>query len=305
MTLLRPGGGVGPDTVEPVDVYDRASSRNTFTHWDAHFIRWLERNGYAPDYCVGLDLHQDPSLLSGYSTLICAGHDEYWSEPERNQVESFLARKGNVAFFSGNTCWWRIHYVDDDTAIVCNKRGHIGEDQWYRFRPENRLTGVSYRFGGGRWKGPRPVLGYTVQHPDHWVYERCGVSAGDVFGAQPEQPLVGYECDSAPFARDQLGMAVVRDAARYGTPPAFTILGVATLDYEWKRRQGSSATMGAFSVPAGGQVFNAATTDWVKLLDRDPVVTQITKNVLARFSEARELTRRSTTHPFDQSAATL
>lgn len=286
ISLRRPGGGAGADTTEPIDVYDRRSTRNTFEHWDAHFIRWLEREQFDVDYCVGLDVHREGALLAPYSTLICAGHDEYWSEPERDHVEQFAAAGGNVAFFCGNTCWWRVHYVDDDTALVCDKQGHVARDQWYASRPEDSLTGVSYRFGGGRWKGARPVVGYRVQHPEHWVFEGTGLQQGDVFGADPQQPLVGYECDSAPYRRDHDGTAVVVDCERYGTPSEFVILGVAELNSQWARR-GRWATMGAYTTTGGGEVFNAATTDWVKLLDRDAAVTRITRNVLARFAAAR------------------
>ena len=284
LTLRRPGGGHGADTAEPPDVYDRRSIRNTFEHWDAHFIRWLEREGFEVDYCFGLDVHRESDLLLPYSTLLCAGHDEYWSEPERNHIEDFLHTGGKIGFFSGNTCWWRVHYVDDDTALICDKHGHLAPDQWHGFRAEDSLTGVSYRFGGGRWKGYRPVVGYEVQRPEHWAFAGTGLERGDVFGADPSQPLVGYECDSAPYRLDGSGTAVIADPTRHGTPPTFEILGLAELSRVWSRKNGHSATMGAFMVEGGGEVFNAATTDWVKLLERDPTVARITRNVIERFS---------------------
>ncbi|HET9932386.1 MAG TPA: N,N-dimethylformamidase beta subunit family domain-containing protein, partial [Polyangiaceae bacterium] len=136
----------------------------------------------------------------------------------------------------------------------------------------------------GRWKGRRPVVGYTVQRPEHWAFEGTGLERGDVFGADPTQPVVGYECDSAPFKIDADGTAVIIDPVSYATPATFEILGLAELNRAWSSRKGHSATMGAFSVDGGGEVFNAATTDWVKLLDRDPAVTRITRNVLNRFA---------------------
>src|SRR5262249_20940434 len=54
------------------------------------------------------------------------------------------ASGGNVAFFSGNTCWWHITF-DDPTTI---RRPHYWHDIG---RPENSLTGVSYRNAGGDW----------------------------------------------------------------------------------------------------------------------------------------------------------
>ncbi len=64
--------------------------------------------------------------------------------------------------------------------------------------PENRLTGVSHRNGGGQWWGKREAIGYTVQHADHWIFEGTGLRDGDTFGA--DQALIGYECDGAAIS---------------------------------------------------------------------------------------------------------
>ena len=123
-----------------------------------------------------------------------------------------------------------------------------------------------------------------MQRPEHWAFAGTGLERGDVFGADPSQPLVGYECDSAPYRLDGNGAAVIADPTLHGTPPTFEILGLAELSRVWSRTNGHSATMGAFTVDGGGEVFNAATTDWVKLLERDPTVARITRNVIERFS---------------------
>ena len=69
LTLHRPGGGVGGcpwDHYFP-DLYDRSSPRQTFWHWDAPFIRWLERNKFAVDYCTDLDIHKNfGNFLASY-----------------------------------------------------------------------------------------------------------------------------------------------------------------------------------------------------------------------------------------------
>jgi hypothetical protein len=160
VTLRRPGGGIGGVTFGALDYYDMTSARQTFAHWDAPFIRWLSRNGYAPEFCTDFDIHHDRCLLGRYHLLLSVGHDEYWSETMRDRVEAFITKGGNVAFFGANLCWWRIHVVDDATAIVCHLGGPTGAlDHWWpktgANRPEDALTGVSYRHGGGWWDGAR------------------------------------------------------------------------------------------------------------------------------------------------------
>jgi hypothetical protein len=296
VTLRRPGGGTGgtPWDAGYDDVYDESSPRQTFAHWDAPFISWLESNGYAVDYCTDLDIHQnEDGFLASYRLLLSVGHDEYWSAEMRQHIEEFVTKGGNVAFFSGNTCWWRVHLEDSDTAISCDKSAHQGDtirfDKWYRFDPENRLTGVSYRNAGGWWAGERTGVGYTVQHSDHWVYEGTGLSDNDVFGDASE--LVGYECDGALFVEFN-GVKV--PAASDHTPSNFVILGIGELNAGWADPDDADdrtghpltnwhATMGLYANE--GIVFTAATVDWARVLasGEELNVETITRNVLNRL----------------------
>ncbi|HEX5419187.1 MAG TPA: N,N-dimethylformamidase beta subunit family domain-containing protein, partial [Gammaproteobacteria bacterium] len=229
VSLHRPGGGIGGETWGALDHYDTSSPRQTFAHWDARFIRWLLQNGYAPEFCTDFDVHDDPSLLGRYRLLLSVGHDEYWSEPTRDAVESFIAAGGNAAFFGANICWWRIHVVDEGAAIVCHQGGPRGAfDHWWpktgANRPEDSLTGVSYRHGGGWWDGPRRTSGFAVQQADHWAFADTGLGAGERFGEHCSPPLVGYECDGAPLAEfdESSGLAVLApEREGCGTPADF------------------------------------------------------------------------------------
>jgi hypothetical protein len=300
VSLQRPGGGIGGETFGALDHYDTTSARQTFAHWDAPFIRWLERQGIAADYCTDFDLHDDASLCSPYRLMLCVGHDEYWSTRMRDAVETFVEAGGNVAFFGANVCWWRIHVVDQGSAIVCHQGGPRGAlDHWWPAtgvaRPEDGLTGVSYRHGGGWWDGPRDPGGYVVQRASHWAFAGRGLVDGEVFGAGTRPPLVGYECDGAPIeAFDaKSGVATLaRDATSSGTPPTFALLAAAPLSQNWdelpprERSAGGeglhAATMGCYT--RNGTVFTAGTTDWAQALDQDARVARITRNVIEHLA---------------------
>ncbi len=71
--------------------------------WEEPFLAWAERNGYGIDVITNADLEEHPTIVDRYRLLLSVGHDEYWSGPMRDTVEGFIARGGNVAFFSGNT----------------------------------------------------------------------------------------------------------------------------------------------------------------------------------------------------------
>ena len=282
VTFHRPGGGTGgtPWDFRPFpDAYDGDSPRQTFAHWDAKFIAWLEAN-FDCDYCTDLDVHENAgNFLANYNLIVSVGHDEYWSAAERANVEQFIRAGGNVAFFSGNVCWWRVAL--NGTEMTCDKSDFgngIAVDQWYRTNAENKLTGVSYRNGGGAWNGSRDALGYSVEEPAHWIFNGTGLANGDVFGA--DERVVGYESDGAQFVETQNGRVATGND---GTPLDFIFLATAFFgNLGWDDREGdSTATMGIYS--NHGHVFTAATTDWARLLDANETVQQISGNVIRAF----------------------
>jgi hypothetical protein len=297
VTLLRPGAGTGGDLAFPgPDPYDPNSHPQSFSYWDAPFIAWLESVGYAVDYCTDWDIHRDWQFLHKYRLLLSVGHDEYWSQEMRSNIESFLACGGNVAFLSGNTCWWRVHFVDNDTAMVCLK-GIVGaDDQWWNGfakNPENSVTGVSYRNAGGWWGSKRERVPYQLQNTDNWALDQVGEASLQVQDPNVA-PLVGYECDGAQFDYDNIGRAVPTHAD--GTPDSFQILGLGILtqlgdgntgwSQELREFPGGTraATMGVYA--NNGTVFTGATVEWPRVVaaGTEPGVTRITGNVLDTLS---------------------
>ncbi len=301
VSFRRPGGGIGGPVWGAADYYDTSSPRQSFAHWDAPFIAWLLRQGFQPEFCTDFDLYADPLLCSRYRLLVSAGHDEYWSEAARDQVEAFVGAGGNVAFFGANTCWWRIHIVDGMRAMVCHQGGPRGaHDSWSgrggAGRPEDSLSGLSYRHGGGWWDGPREAKGYTVEQPDHWAFAGTGLRAGERFGHDTVPPLPGYECDGVPLSR--LGPARLAPyASDTGTPRGLELLAVGELDERWQELPAReydacgaglhAACMSVFR--RNGTVFNAGSTDWTQVVasGQEPRVAAITRNVLDRLIDGR------------------
>jgi hypothetical protein len=213
--------------------------------WEQPFLAWAEREGYAVDVASNADLEDHPDLLEGYRLMLSVGHDEYWSGPMRDTVESFITEGGNVAFFSGNTSLWQVRFErrdgDGPAATMVGYKGQFKQDPvlgtererdlttiWSDHlvgRPENHMTGVSFTRGGYHRIGKRVTNGlggYTVHRPDHWLFSGTGLGYGDVLGAGAT--VVGYECDGCDFTtRDGLPYPTGSD----GTPASFTILASA------------------------------------------------------------------------------
>ena len=276
-------------------------------NWEIPFIEWAERSGYSLDYAVNSDLEFHPDILANYALVLSVGHDEYWSGPMRDHLEAYIAKGGNVAFFSGNSVCWQVRSEESGRALACWKQD-FGDDPVYRTddrrtlttlwshhlvgRPENRLTGVGFLFGGYHKSHNQFMDGpgaFSVQRPDHWVFEGTEMKRGEAFGGK--DTIVGYECDGCEFAiKDGLPIPTHKD----GTPQTFVMLATAPAKWHpddcewyerWEKGRVGAAVLGVYT--QGGTVFTCGSTDWSHgLKGRDPKVERITRNVLDRLGKA-------------------
>jgi hypothetical protein len=219
----------------------------------------------------------------------------------RDTIEAFVGNGGNVAFFSGNVCWWQVRFEDNNRTMICykdkekDKTANPGvdnqrlTDNWIKVgRRENRMTGVSYERGAGWWKsdaGDRPFVGYNVRLSQHWVFDKTNLKNNDNFGIGSS--IVGYETDAALFIEND---GVPQVTGTDDTPPNFQVLATADLS-NWVKGGHSGpdndgtgkATLGIYRNK--GIVFTAATTDWFRGLAGEwNVIQQITYNVISRLS---------------------
>lgn len=290
--------------------------------WEHKFAAWAEAEGIGFDYLTDHDLDQAPDALAPYKTAILVGHSEYWSGPQRSQVERFVDAGGNLAIFSGNTAFWKVRWEGE--TFVCHKwRGETAEQVspaeathlWSHPKfanPEAALTGLSFIFGGYHRLGncaARGQGGYTVYRDRHWALEGTDLYYGDVIG--DEIPLLGYENDGCALRLGEDGLPA--PDTRLGVPENLEIIALAPaafaetespyrplippeeLDVVAKIAFGSDSAEAQARVLRGhavmasfrrgeGEVFNGGTTEWAHgLAAGDPFVTRITKNVLERF----------------------
>ena len=185
------------------------SSAGWFTY-ERRFVEWAERADIELHYAVSSDLAHDSAALEGYTLVVGAGHDEYWSAAQRNAVEAHVARGANYASFSGNTMFWQVRLEDDDRSMVCHKysahkvdsvMGTAAERSMSGMwgdpvvkRPEWTFLGAGSAFGLYSRFGlatPRGSGAFTVYRHDHWMFEGTGLRYGDQLGR--DSGVVGYE----------------------------------------------------------------------------------------------------------------
>lgn len=275
-----------------------------FGRWELPFVKWAEANGYALEFAANDDLEFHPEMLASYKLVLSVGHDEYWSAPMRDSLEAWIAKGGNVAFFSGNTCCWQVRAEDGGRAFTCFKQNyHLDpvfqtrdlktlSTAWSHHlvnRPENQLTGVGFLHGGYRKSHGQFMdepAEYEVHRPDHWLFAGTDLKRGSKFGGK--DTIVGYECDGCELQwKDGLPFPTFKD----GTLKSFEVLATCPArwhpdDAEWYEKweigRTGAACLGLYTNT--GTVFTAATTDWSHgLQGNDAHVVRITKNVLERL----------------------
>lgn len=304
--------------------YGRATREQALTTWhgmagwagqERRFVRWAEANGIALGYATNADLDEHPDVLDGCRLLLSVGHDEYWTWGMRDSVEGFVAGGGNVAFLSGNTCYWQVRIEGD--VMVAYKHRHAEDPvqsartttMWadpITGRPEADLTGVSFTRGGYHRIAssvPHGTGGYEVHRPGHWLLEGTGLRRGDQLGA--DVGVVGYECDgceltmvdglpSGPPGFDVVATAPATPFDEHTTPLPLAPGGRYELEFHAERlgldpaalRHGHAVLGCREGVDGCGTVVTVGCTDWAYGLD-DPAVDRVTRNIIERLSRGR------------------
>lgn len=97
-------------------------------------VQWLESIGANVSYIAGRDVDADGASLWSNSLLragagqqrvfMTLGHDEYWSQRQRENVERARQHGIHTAFLSGNDMFWKIRF-DDANTFTCGKESNM------------------------------------------------------------------------------------------------------------------------------------------------------------------------------------
>lgn len=257
---------------------------NHLLRWEPYLLWWLESQGYDVSYVTNLDVHTHPQLLQQHKVFLSVGHDEYWSQEEYNNVENARNAGINLAFFSANTCYWRVRFENGNSGgsnrvMACYKedwaQDPVAPTNKFRSpqnnRPENGLLGVMYT-------GDRDNLyggyNFVVTNNTDPYYAHTNLNNGDTLSL-----LVGFEWD-----------AVVNNGA---TPPGLVILSQSAVDpgnIDTDLPVGANTQIAnavRYTAPSGAKVFATGSIQWIwglnngEMYRQDLRTKQIAVNVLA------------------------
>lgn len=172
------------------------------------------------------------------------------------------------------------------------------------------LTGLRGVYANVGLCTPRGSRGFTVYRPEHWAFAGTDFYYGDILGA--ESRIFGYEVDGldytfrhglpypsgedpVPEGLEILAMGLSTNVEEnHGHDPALLFLGDEAAPAAARIYYGSDSPENVAKVRHGagmiatfrkgkGEVFNAASSDWVQgLRGHDPAVEIVTRNALDR-----------------------
>lgn len=256
--MLRPNPAASP-----------AGHEGHLANAEKHVLRWLEQNGIAYDLYADIDLHDTPSLLQQYPTLMISTHSEYWTDPMYRGLENFLDAGGNLVYLAGNGLYWKAEIRAQRLEVKYDSSKHTfsGEagGRWRDSgRSETKILGI--RFTAAGYKSTYSP--YKVIAPDHWIFDGTGVEAGSLIGKSGLNMggASGWEMDKIDPRSKPAGLVHLAKGTN-----------------RWR----SGADMTYFTHAGGGGVFSVGSITFGGSLAVDPVLSRMLRNVLARFARRR------------------
>ena len=251
--------------------------------------RWLESQGYDVSYVTNLDVHSNPNLLSQHKVFLSVGHDEYWSLEERNNVEQARDAKVNLAFFCGNSAYWRVRFENatngsaSNRIMVCYKDAATSSEPTTKFRdplnnrPESALLGVMYI---GDKDDVYAGFDFVVKNSSDPYYANTGLKDGDTLSR-----LVGFEWDAVNTNASPAGLVVLAGSQF----PTSQTQDDSDLDGFPSTANPRNSNAVRYTAASGAKVFATGSIQWVWGLDSDGVTSpredirakQIAVNVLS------------------------
>jgi hypothetical protein len=203
---------------------------NPIVRMERFFVSWAYEARDTMEFCVDADVNANANVfLSNYRFVVFPGHSEYWSLPQRQNIEGnpqhtdFKYSGGNVAFFGANNCYWKVDYFPSGTnnpdSMYCDKDWTVRGGRYLWRRQADITTGDTLheaRFIGVEFLGVNdPADNYPnrVKKAEHWVFRGTGLDNDAEFGKGTSEllPLAGAEVDRFIAIRSPSNTQVLAD----------------------------------------------------------------------------------------------
>jgi len=291
--------------------YNRPIVEGDYTsQWDNSFffaeypmVRFLEANGFDVSYFTDVDSDRYGSLIRNHKVFMSVGHDEYWSGPQRANVEAARDAGVSLAFFSGNEVSWKTRLANSidgsqtpDRTLVCYKESQslpahdpadppIATSLWRDShfgppadagRPQNGLTGGLYTanwYNNGIAKGWNASINVPWTDAGLRFWRNTAIAnlrPGQSYATAPG--YLGYEWDEdidngfRPAGLMDLSSTALDVGGPYGQYGAG---GKLIGDHGWYDKAYGTHSLTLYRASSGALVFDAGTIQWSWALNGD------------------------------------
>ena len=158
----------------PFATRDGVTARDYLFSNEYPMIRFLESNGYDMSYISSLDTDIRGNSLTQHKVFLSMGHDEYWSDGQRANVENARDAGVNLAFFSGNEVYWKTRWEpSQDGTSTANRTLVCYKDTWAN-------TQIDPVTSTPTWRDPRfGDNGQAGELPDRTMYKANDTDLAD------------------------------------------------------------------------------------------------------------------------------
>ena len=230
--------------------------------YEYKFVYWLESQGYNVTYTTDVDTDTNVNPITNHKGFLSVGHDEYWSNGMRTNVQNAINAGVNVAFFSANAMYWQIRFeanaagVPDRVEVgykdfATDPSGPPGPDPLFGVnnalvttnwrdptvnQPENGIIGVMFE------QQVDQSYAYVVQDASSWIYDNTGFVNGSTVPG-----IVGYEYDKVwSNGFSPAGLTILSNSPVHGCCGGFSSFANSTI----------------YTAPSGARVFAGGTIQW-------------------------------------------
>ena len=261
-------------------------------------VRFAEQHGLDVTYCTDITLDEHPGFALDHKALLSLGHDEMWSDNEREAAQQAFDHGVNMVFFGAAA-------VLRHTRLQASPLGPDREVVDYRDSTEDPLNGKGdpKQVTGNTWSSPPaswPETGFVGQ-----------VYAGYLLPTTPAVPLVVSDASAWLYRGtglhdgDSVPRVVVSDIDHLDPGPTMpsdievlahspvSLAGAYTNQGKWDGRTYSDVTYYTSATSRAG-VFDGGTVNWVDTLAPCPagatacpgaVMGTLTGNLLWLFGQ--------------------
>ena len=269
-------------------------------------IRYLEQNGYDVSYVSGLDTSADPNLITKHKAFLSVGHDEYWSQSQRQNVTAARDAGVNLAFFSGNDVYWKTRWEpSQDGSNTANRTLVCYKDTWANTRidpVEPTATWRDPRFGDLGFGPENALIGTQFQANFSDLAIKVSADEGKLRLWSNTSLASQSPGSTATLAAHTVGYESNEDVDNGFRPAGLARLSTTIGPVpEYLTDFGNTVAPGTtthhltqYRAASGALVFSAGTVQWAWGLDShhdgadiqpaDPRMRQATANILADMS---------------------